>query len=322
LETLFKVPEVDGDTVMTVGTAKVTKADLESALRGLQVEVTAAGVPDNLSRYEVLQSAADRVNEVALRSLLATELKVKVDPKEVDAWVKDLELRMEENPSFKAFLLRAGKDKKARRIDGERAIQWKRIQDTVFDQVLEESEDLARSHYDKNRPQYIEREGVETWRIVMKAPRGMVQRDRDAAESRAKKIHERAVKDPSSFEILAQMHSQGGKGRHGGFIGWVPRNTLNKDLEEMIYSAKPGTILPLQEAPTGYTIYKVGRHRDERVKPFDSVKGDILRKVFPARINKKVAAHLERLRAKYPAETNIPELAVLAPRKRRVKTGG
>ena len=311
LEALFKMPKVDGEFAVTVGSEKIPKAALEEVLRALQIEVGAAGAPDNLSRYEVLRSAVDRLAERARRKLLARELKVKLDRNQVDLWIKDLEARMAKNPSFKVFLLRAGKDAAARKKDAERAVLWTQVQDAVFDQVLDESEPLARDYYDRNKAQYTERAGVETWRILLKAPRGMVQRDRDIVRTRAEKIHARAVAKPASFESLARDNSDGGKGPHGGFIGWVAKGSLVKAIEDQIFAAKPNTILPLYEAPVGFYIYKVGRSRKERVKPFESVKEDILRKVFSAKVVKQVSAHMKRLQDKYPTEAAIPELAAL-----------
>lgn len=311
LESLFRMPDVRGGTVMTVGPERLGKRDLEQALRTLQLELGAAGAPENLTRFEVLRAAVDRMAETARRKLLAEELDVKLDQTQVKAWLSDLEARMKANPSFKVFLLRAGKDADARRRDAEQTILWRQVQDRVVKQVLEESEALARAYYDKNKAQFTEREGVETWRILIKAPRGMVQRDRDVAKARAQKLYERVKKSPDTFAHVAEQFSDGGKGPHGGFIGWLARGTLNKTLEDQIYNAKPNTILPVYDAPIGYYIYKVGRRRSERVKPFDSVKEEILRKVYPAKVAKRVDAHMKRLRDKYPAEPAIPELAAL-----------
>ena len=310
LGTLFKMPQV-GDVVLTVGTERVKKGELEQALRALQVEVDAAGAPGDLSRFEVLRSAVDRLAERARRRLLADELGVQLDDARVKAWLHDLELRMEANPSFKVFLMRAGKDADARKQDAENTVLWQQVQDQVLQQVLKESESLARTYYDKNQAQFTEREGVEAWRILIKAPRSMVQRDRDIAKSRAEKVYATAVKAPANFENLARHHSEGGKGPHGGFIGWVPRGALSPDLEKQLFAAKPNTILPMVEVPIGYYIYKAGRKRNERIVPFDAVKEDILRKVFPARVSKKVEEHMKRLEDRFPAESEIPELAML-----------
>ncbi len=311
LEKLFKMPTVDGEVAITVGTTKIDRSEVEEVLRALQIEMQATGVPDHLSRYRVLRAAVDRLAEGARRQLLAEELEVKLDEDKVRLWLEDLKARIERNPSFKVFLLRAGKDESTWRRDAERSVLWRQVQDEVFKRVLDDSETLAREYYEKNPGDFLEREGVETWRIFLKAPRGMVQRDRDIVKARAEKVHADAVKEPARFEALARQYSNGGKGPQGGFIGWVPKGALKASLEKAIYAAKPNTILPVHEAPIGYYIYKVGRRRAERRKPFDDVKEDILRRVYPARVANKVDALMQKLRDKYPADVAIPELAVL-----------
>ena len=308
---LFKMPEVSDDVVLTVGEHKVLKPELEEVLRTLQIQISAAGATKDLSRYEVLKTAVGRLAEMARRRLLAEEFKVKLDEAQVKLWIADIEARMKNSPSFRAFLLRAGKDEATRRKDAEQTVLWRQVQDEVLKRVMKDSESLAREYYDKNKNQFVEREGVEAWRIFMKAPRGMIQRDRDIIKDRAETAFAAAKKNPERFEDLARTYSDGGKGPHGGFIGWVPKGALPKVLEKAVFSAKPGTILPLHEAPVGYYIYKVGRHRKEETKSFDSVKEDIFRRAFPARVAKKVEEHMKRLKDRYPAKPAIPELAQL-----------
>ncbi len=314
---LFKMPDIDGEVAISVGDVKIGKAEFEQAIRTLQIEMKAAGIPRGFNRYEVLRTATDRLSETARRRLLAQELKLEVDKAKVKAWLQDLEMRLEANPSFKAFVLQAGRDEKARARDAERAVLWRQVQEEILKQVLDESEGLAREYYDKNQKQFTELGGVEAWRIFLKAPRGLVQRDRDIAKARAERLHAEAKKSPKKFDQLASMHSDGGKGPHGGFIGWVPKGTLEPKLEKALYAAKPNTILPLYEAPIGFYIYKAGRTRKQRVKKFEEVKGEILRKVYPARVTARVDKHMNELKARHPVKEYIPELAAFEAQARK-----
>ena len=311
LEAMFRLPDVEDDVVLTIGAHRRTKKDLEQTLRTMQIELTAVGIPGDLTREEVLLSAFERMAKSTRRRLLADELKVKVDEKDVKAWLHDLELRLDANEKFRVFLLRAGKDAESRRQDAIAAVSWRAVQDRLFKKVLVDNESVARAYYDKNRKQFTDHAGIATWRIFIRAPRGMVQRDRDIARSRAEKVHEQAVKQPERFEDLAINHSAGGKGPHGGFIGWTARGTLPKDIEDQIFAAKPNSILPLYEAPEGFYIYKIGKARKESVRKFDTVKADILRRMYPARVKARIKEELDRLKEKYPIKIHIAEVESL-----------
>ncbi len=315
LDELFRMPDVSDDVVVSVGDRKFTAGDLEGSLRTLQVQMRAVGIPSNITRYEVLSGAVYQLADRARREQLAKELKVKLDRRRVNAWLADLEARMEAKPAFKAFLLQAGKDAKTRQQDAEAAILWQQVQEKILDRIMDDSEAVARDYYDRNPQQFTDHAGVQTWRIFIPAPRGMVQRDRDIARTRAERVHAQAVENPDNFEELARQYSRGGKGPHGGYIGWVARNTLPEATEDLVFAAKPNTVLPLQEAPIGFYIYKVGRTRKESKQPFDSVKKDILQKVFPARLNKRVEEYMTAQRARHPVETAIPELERLEAEK-------
>lgn len=310
LDDVFKLPETP-EVVAKVNDRAITRAMLEERLRQAQVQVSATGVSMKLTRYQALRDSIDGLVDRELQRALAAKLGVTVDPKAVDAWLVDLEERIKTTPSFRAFLLRAGKDEAARRRDAEQAVEMDTIVLAIRAQVEKETEIEAKQYYDQNSKQYLEREGRETWRIFIKAPKGMIQRDRDVARARAEELHGKAKKDPKSFESLAISFSEGGNATQGGFIGWLGRGTLVPELEAQIYAAKPNTILPLYEDAGGFYIYKVGQARKERQLPFEEVKGQIMDQVYRTTIQRRIDTEIEALRKAQQVQIFIPELEQL-----------
>lgn len=307
LEDLFKMPETP-DVVVEVGERKVPRAALEQILRQTQIQLSATGLPAGFDRPRILQGAVDQLVDEELRNILADELGVKADPGFEKQWLADLEARMEAQPSFKVFLLRAGKDRAQRERDAHRAAVMEAVVQKIKAGAKAETEAEAKDYYARHVADYTDRAGVEVWRIFVKAPRGMVQRDRDIARARAEDLLAKAKKDPKNFTNLAISYSEGGKATDGGFVGWVSPGTLAPDLEKQIEAAKPNTILPLWEDAVGFFVYKVGKRRDERVRPFDEVADEILEKVYRRSITKKVDAELARLKAAQAVKVHIPEL--------------
>lgn len=309
LDDLFKMPDTPTDVVLEVGSRKVSRAAMEQTLRQTQIQLSATGVPTGLDRRRILKGAVDQLVDDELREVLAEELGVKADREFEKRWIADLEARMEAQPSFKVFLLRAGKDRAQREQDAHRAAVMDAIVQKIKAQVKAESEAEAKDYYARHLADFAERAGVQVWRIFVKAPRGMVQRDRDIARARAEDLLAKAKKDPKNFTNLAISYSEGGKAAEGGGLGWVSPGTLAEDLDKQIQSAKPNTILPLWEDAVGFYIYKVGTRREARQRPFEEVADEILEKVYRRTITKKVDAELERLKAAQPVKVHIPELA-------------
>lgn len=308
LRELFRMPELEGGVVAKVGEQAVQEEDLEHELRQMQIQLSATGLPPGLTREKVLGGAVERLVDRAMLAELAKTLDAKPDPRFAKQWLEDLEKRMEAQPSFKVFLLRAGKDEAQRKKDAQHAALRQAVVDKVRVQVKSETEDEAKKYYDSHQADFTERGGTQVWRIFVKAPRGMVQRDRDVARGRAEGLLEKTKKDPGNFENVAISHSEGGKASTGGFVGWVVKGTLAPDLEAQIFDAKPGTILPLWEDASGFYVYKVGKTRKTRVKPFDEVADEILSKVYRKTITEKIEAELDRLEEQTKIEILVPEL--------------
>lgn len=314
------MPESPTDVVLNVGGREVKRAALEVQLRQIQVELNAVGSPKQLSRLEILNGAVERLIELEMRALLGEELKIKVDPKKVQAWLDDLESRTAANPSFKAFLLRAGRDEEARKKDAFNAVLMAEITAAIEDRAHEQLTKDAEAYYARRKVDYFERAGREVWRMTLKAPRSMVQRDRDLAKEQASALYAKVKKNPKNFVNFAKSHSQDGKASDGGYLGYVAKGTFTKDVEDQIWAAKTGSVLPMRDAPVGFYIYKVGKKRKDRQKPFEEVKDKIMATIYATSIRKLVSAELNQMRDAHKVEVLIPEwIALRAEQDKKMK---
>lgn len=297
LEALFAPPKGLPEVVAKVEEVPVPRDELIHELRQLQVQLTAAGLPDRLTRDEVLTSALSRAVDRHLERLLAEDLGVEAEERAVAAWLENIEGRMKADPAFAAFLLRAGKDETQRALDARREALMGAITSALRSRAQETLAAEARDYYDRHPQDYVERAGTEVWRAFVKAPRGIPQRDRDAARARAEGLRKAAKKDPNQFENLAIARSDGGKAAEGGYLGYVPEGALPEKLYAQVRKAKPGSILPLWEDAAGFAVHRVGKSREERVVPFEEAQETILDRVFGPVMQKEIDAAMKKLRA-------------------------
>jgi parvulin-like peptidyl-prolyl isomerase len=313
LEDLFKMPETP-PVVLKVGALEVKRETLENKLRQMQLQLSAAGVPEGTNRREVLQGAIDQLVEYEFTMLMAKNLGAKPDQKAVDRWVKEMEDRMEAEPAFKALLARAGNTHEQRVMDARFMVTAEAVSAKLLERMRTKTATTFRHYYDTHQSDFMQNAGVEVWRVHVKAPTGMTQKDRDASKKRAEGIHAKAVKKPKDFENLAKAFSEGGNAAHGGYLGYVGDGTFAAALQTQIVAAKPNSILPLYEDPSGYYVYKVGKRRERSVKKYEQVEPQILEIFVRGFLHKEVEKERKRLRDATKVEVFVPELGANAPR--------
>ena len=108
LADLFAMPKTKSDIVIKVDDRTISRAAFETKLRVLQVQLTAAGIPKDLTREVVLTGAVTQLVEPLLMQLIAKELDIKLDQKLYNSQLEALNARINKDDYFKAFLKKAG----------------------------------------------------------------------------------------------------------------------------------------------------------------------------------------------------------------------
>ena len=78
-----------------------------------------------------------------------------------------------------------------------------------------------------------------------------------------------------SFESMARVYSEGKEAREGGDWGWIGRDILRKELNEIAFSLKPGQHSRVIETAEGYYILEVDDVKPAHTTPLAEVRGDI-----------------------------------------------
>lgn len=134
------------------------------------------------------------------------------------------------------------------------------------------SEAEVAQYYQDNASTYEKPERVKLYRIFIAA-------EKDAA-SRAKALARiEALREELSlgadFSQLATQHSEGPGASEGGFVGWIGRNDLVPDLENVAFSLAPGDISPVIETEFGMMLLKVEEKVDAGLATFEEVRNEI-----------------------------------------------
>jgi peptidyl-prolyl cis-trans isomerase SurA len=77
------------------------------------------------------------------------------------------------------------------------------------------------------------------------------------------------------FEELAKLYSEASEAQKGGDWGWVGRDSLRKELNEIAFTLKAGQHSGIIETPDGYYILFVEAVKPAYVQPLAAVRDDI-----------------------------------------------
>jgi peptidyl-prolyl cis-trans isomerase C len=188
------------------------------------------------------------------------------------------------------------KDEVKRAVDDARR---EILSNLVFDQEVgskvQVGDDEVKRFFDSN-PQLFELRKVSQI-LVAPAAAGTA-----GAEKKAKGLLAKVAANPKSFSPLAKAESDDTVSKaKGGDLGELRRGMMVKELEQAVFSAKPGSIVGPVMTQFGFHILYV---RSSRQQSFDEAKDEIAREMGRARSEALQKKLLEALAQKYKVSIN------------------
>lgn len=101
-----------------------------------------------------------------------------------------------------------------------------------------------------------------------------------------------------SFESLAKLYSAGKEAKEGGDWGWVGRDMLRKELNEVAFTLKPGQHSQIIDTKEGYYIVQVDDVKPTHTKPLAEVRDEIEKTLLQQQRDKMQQDWVKDLRAK------------------------
>ena len=158
------------------------------------------------------------------------------------------------------------------------------------------SEQEARAFFDKN-PQLFELRKVSQ---ILVQP--LNTEKVEAARTEAARLKAKVAAAPGSFAETAKAESDDPVSKEkGGELGEIRRGMMLKELEEAVFSAKPGAIAGPVRTQFGFHILQV---KSSRKQGWDEAKEVISREIVRARSSELQQKLLEELAKKYKVKVN------------------
>lgn len=111
-----------------------------------------------------------------------------------------------------------------------------------------------------------------------------------------------------SFAAVARDVSKGPGADDGGDLGWVGRGTIQRSLEDVVFSLKDGQISGVIRAGPGLHIFQVVGHRRAGGKTFEEAKEQIRDLLTNEQLDTYRQQYLDELKRDAVIVVNMPEL--------------
>jgi peptidyl-prolyl cis-trans isomerase D len=161
------------------------------------------------------------------------------------------------------------------RIPASIQVQYLLFRPSDFESKVQVSPDDIKRYYDSRKSAFTMPKQVRVRDILIKAGPQDTADQLEAKKKKAEEILEKAKKT-KDFGALAKQYSEAETASRGGDMGWVQKGMLGDQLESVLFSMKAGNLSGVLTAGDGFHIFKIEEVKEEKLKPFDAVKNQIL----------------------------------------------
>lgn len=300
------------DRVAIVNGTPLDRVEFEGNVLAIQKNLLEFGKP--LTCKQVTTIRTEVLESMVRVELLYQESRksgIKPDEKVVEQEIKALKQQSPNETEFKNELKRRNISEEILRARLEKNSSVQQYIERQFTAKTTVTGDEMLSYYEGHLDAFKQPLQVRVSHILL-------QTDPQWDAARKQEVHRKAdqilneLKKGQDFAALARERSDGPTRTNGGDLGDIRMGQLEKQLESVVFSLKPGEISAVVETDHGFHVFKVVDIKPETVLAYDSVKDKI--KQYLVQEKAKQAADLQgkALREKAAVEILLNEDSNLA----------
>ena len=116
-----------------------------------------------------------------------------------------------------------------------------------------------------------------------------------SADEKAKELLA-SIKGGAKFEDVAKKSSDGPTADQGGELGMFKRGMLAKELEDLTFGMKPGSVSDVIRTKQGFVILRVNQHTQPGIAPLKQVENRIQEAIYYDKLQPALRTYLTKLR--------------------------
>jgi parvulin-like peptidyl-prolyl isomerase len=174
-------------------------------------------------------------------------------------------------------------------------ILWELLSSEVYRKVPVEEQE-ARLYYNEHQADYQKSARFRIREMII--PKGATLSEQTAAKETVAKVQSE-IKNGATFESLVSNYSSSPSKSTGGDLGWIEKGLLLKTIEDAAIALKPDEVSDVIETDKDYIFIQLVAAELDGVRPFESVRSEIVRKLQEPKAENAKMHYLQsqRLRA-------------------------
>lgn len=154
-------------------------------------------------------------------------------------------------------------------------IQYLLFRPSDLENKIQVSPDEINRYYEARKDTFKIPKQIRVRDILIKAGPQDTADQLEVKKKKAEEIWEKAKKT-RDFGSLAKQVSEAEYASKGGDLGWIQKGSLGEQIESVLFSMKAGGLSEVLVARDGFHIFKIEEVKEEKQKPFEEVKDQIL----------------------------------------------
>lgn len=259
---------------------------------------------DNGTRSQIRRAALEHLIEKKLVDQKIKELGIKVTDEEIRQAIDDVKKQnnMASQDVLVSALASQGLTFEQYRSQLKEQIEKLKLVSIEVRAKIQVGESEMREYYEANQAKYAEDETFRARHIFFrtneKAPADDIKRTMNTALMVLAE-----AKSGKDFAELAKSYSEDPAARKdGGALGTFKKGDMMPELETAILAMKPGDVSELVYTTSGFHIIKLEERTSGKMKPFDSVKGEIEETLYRKKSEERFSQWAKELRSKASIE--------------------
>jgi peptidyl-prolyl cis-trans isomerase SurA len=151
-------------------------------------------------------------------------------------------------------------------------------------------------YYAEHKDEFVRKEAQVFLSQIVISTDGKTPEQVAVAEKKAKDVSARAKKGEKFGDLARDFSDDIETSKNGGYIGAIPKGTMDKSIEDVVFKEKKGFVSDAIKLRQSYLILKVEDRYEAGQASFEEVKEKIQDALLQPRVEPKARVFLSRLR--------------------------
>jgi peptidyl-prolyl cis-trans isomerase C len=267
----------------------VTVNDYVITYKNHRVAINAL-MPKMAYHKSVSEARMKIIEDRALEDLIVSQLlyeealkrKMSTTAREIKIRIRAFQNRLPKGMTLRKLLKQSDMTRDDLKEEFRRDILVKRIKADVEKELKAEvntliTEEFMKKFYDENIDKFVEPEKTHVSEILLKADPAGGKKHWLEVRDKALAVLKR-IRGGEDFAEVAKKVSEDPYASGGGDMGWAHTGSMDPSVEQAVYKLKVGEISEPVESLYGYHILKLHERKKQKLKPYDELNKENLKK--------------------------------------------